>query len=371
MARKIDGNNKPKGRKTYRKIITSQYLIEQINPENAKLVDRFLKNMSTKRSPKTIINYQSNLNIFFCWNLTENRNKRFIEIKKMDLMDFFDYCITDLKWNSNRYAQMHSCLSSFSSWIENMYDDDYPDFRNIVKKIEKIPKSVVRKKSVFTKEELDNLMQYLEDEDKVREQCLLALMMSTGARISELCRFTTTMIDENNTAFEGLFLETVEEIQVKGRGVNGKHINRYIIKDLFLPYYKKWLPIREQILKENNVEHDYILVKDNGQPATVSTINSWLSKWDKVLSKHLYAHALRHWWTSYLLSIGVEKELVQELQSWSSDSLVDLYNDSTAKDRQWKGLSKLRQALNKEELEKMTDEMVEQNSNDEIKIRLY
>ena len=36
------------------------------------------------------------------------------------------------------------------------------------------------------------------------------------ARASELVRFTTTMIDEDHTAFEDLFLETTEEMQVKG-----------------------------------------------------------------------------------------------------------------------------------------------------------
>ena len=71
------------GRKTFRKIITSPELIEQINPENKKLMERFLKNYSTKKSPKTIINYRSNLNIFFCWNILENDNISIIDIKKV------------------------------------------------------------------------------------------------------------------------------------------------------------------------------------------------------------------------------------------------------------------------------------------------
>lgn len=73
-----------------------------------------------------------------------------------------------------------------------------------------------------------------------------------------------------------------------------------------------------------------------------------VEKWDDVLGKHFYAHSMRHFWTTYLLSIGLEKELVQELQQWSSDTLVTLYNDSTAKDRKWKGLDKLKEALEKE-----------------------
>ena len=112
-----------KGRKTFRKVITSPELIEQINPKNVKLMNRFLKNFATKRSPNSVISYRSNLNIFFCWNILENENCFFVDIKKRELMDFFDYCVTELKWNSNRFCQMHSCLSSFSSWIENYFDD--------------------------------------------------------------------------------------------------------------------------------------------------------------------------------------------------------------------------------------------------------
>ena len=83
-------------RKTFRKIITSPELIEQINPENKRLMERFLKNYSTKKSPNTIVNYRSNLNIFFCWNLENNDNISIINIKKYHLMDFFDYAATVL-----------------------------------------------------------------------------------------------------------------------------------------------------------------------------------------------------------------------------------------------------------------------------------
>ena len=101
-------------------------------------------------------------------------------------------------------------------------------------------------------------------------------------------------------------------------------------------------------MKSNGKIHDFLFVKGNGDPAQVSTIRAWIEKWDMVLDKHLYPHSLRHFWTTYLLGIGVEKELVQELQQWSSDTLVSLYNDATVKDREWKSLEKLRIALEQE-----------------------
>ena len=129
-----------KGRKTFRKIITSESLIEQINPNNKKLIERFLKNFATKRSPKSVTVYRSNLHMFFCWNVENNDNIFFIDFNKYMLLDFFDYCCTELKWSSSRYSQMHSCLSSFSTFIEDIYDEQYPNFRNLLPKIEKFYK---------------------------------------------------------------------------------------------------------------------------------------------------------------------------------------------------------------------------------------
>lgn len=339
---------KRKGRETYRKVITSPELIEQINPENKKLVDRFLKNFATKRSPNSVVNYRSNYNIFFTWNLLYNDNILFVDIKKFELLDFFDFCCTELKWGSARYAQMHSSLSSLSTFIENYYDDTYPNFRNLVSKIEKLPKESVRKKSIFTQEELNSLMNCLGEEDRIQEQCLLALMMSSGSRASELARFTVDIIDENNTAFEDLFLETTNEIRVKGRGVNGKSLVRYILKSTFLPYYKKWLPVREKIMKENNQTHNYIFITNNGEPAKVSTFRTWIEKWNNYVDKPFYMHSIRHYYCTSLLSIGLEQDLVQSIIGWTSLDMVNIYNDMSAKDRKWKGLDKLKIALEQE-----------------------
>ena len=341
-------DNMPKPRETFKNKITSDEITAKFNPENQKLVNKYLKNLATKRSPQTVKGYTSDFNIFFTWNYLYNDNALFTEMKKLDMQDFFDFGITELGWKSNRYARCHSALSELSKFIEKFFDDEYPNFRNLLKFVDKLPKENSREKSVFKKEELDHLMDELGKIGKVNEQCLLALIMASGARVSELVRFTTDMIDYDNTAFDGIFLETTSKLKVKGRGVDGKYIERYIIKDLFVPYYEKYLPIRKEIMEKNGKDHNFIFVKKNGDPAVTETIRSWMEKWDKYLDKHWYPHSGRHFWTSYLSSIGLEKELIQELQSWSSSELVDVYNDNTAKDKKWKSLGKLKDALAQE-----------------------
>lgn len=337
-----------KGRKTFRKVITSPELIEQINPKNKMLSDRFLKNFATKRSPNSVVSYRSNLNIFFCWNVEHNDNKFFIDIRKIELMDFFDFCVTELKWSPNRYVQMHSCLSSFSAWIENYFDDDYPLFRNLLSKIEKPVKENVREKTVLQKEDIDKLFEYFDENDMIQDACLLALAISCGARISELSSFTTDLIDEDNVVFDGLFLETTKKIKTKGRGVNGKMLTKYILKDMFLPYYKKWLEVRKEIMKENNKDHDFIFVTKEGNPANADRLRDWMSKWSDVVGQPCYPHNFRHYHISFLKKLELEDDFIVYLTGWSEStghSMVAVYNDLTAKDRKWKNLDKLKAAL--------------------------
>ena len=337
-----------KGRKTFRKVITSPELIEQINPKNKKLVDRFLKNFATKRSPNSVVSYRSNLNIFFCWNVEQNDNKFFIDIRKIELMDFFDFCVTELKWSPNRYAQCHSCLSSFSAWIENYFDEEYPLFRNLLPKIEKPVKENVREKTVLQKEDIDKLFKYFEENDMVQDACLLALAISCGARVSELASFTTDLIDENNVVFDGLFLETTRKIKTKGRGTSGKMLTKYILKDMFLPYYYKWLELRKEIMEKHSQDHDFIFVTKDGTPANADRLRDWMSKWSDVVGQPCYPHNFRHYHISFLKKLELEDDFIVYLTGWSEStghSMVAIYNDLTAKDRKWKNLDRLKAAM--------------------------
>lgn len=344
------------GRKTFRKVITSEELIASINPENVKLMNRFLKNFATKRSPKSVTVYQSNLNIFFCWCVENLENRPFIKLKRLDFLDFFDYALVELKWSPNRFAQMASCLSSFSDWIETYYGDveGYENFRNLVKKIEKPAKETVREKTILQKEDIDKIFEVLEEQNKIQEQCLLALAISCGARVSELARFTVDLIDENNTVFDGLFLKTTGKIQTKGRGITGKMLDKFILKDMFLPYYKRWLPIREQIMKENDKEHDFIFITKDGSPANADRLRDWISNWGDIVGRPSYPHLYRHRHISMLRENSVDDDLIVYLTGWaegSGHSMIAIYDDADISMKEWKCLDKLKTILNENKIE--------------------
>ena len=339
------------GRKTFRKVITSDELISQINKENQKLVDRFLKNFATKRSPKSVTVYRSNLNIFFVWNLLENSNKPFAKIRKLEMLDFFDYALSELKWSPNRFHQAHSSLSSFSNWIENYFDEveGYENFRNIVKKIEKPSKEAVREKTVLKEEDIDKIFAALDEENRIQEQCLLALAISCGARVSELAQFTISLIDEENTVFDGLFLETTEKIRTKGSGVQGKLLKKYILKDMFLPYYHKWLVEREKILEETGQNHGSLFITKDGKPANADRLRDWIGTWSDIVGQSVFPHCLRHYNVSMYKRLDLDDDLIVYLTGWAEGTghtMISIYNDNEITDEKFECLNNLKDFLN-------------------------
>lgn len=336
-------------RNIYRNTITSSENWEKVDSKNKILLERFLKNKNNICADSTIRGYKSDGEIFFTWNMLYNENKYFPDIKKIEFSDYFSFGTEELQWSSNRYSRMRSFLSSFSDFFERFYGEDYKEFRNVINKvIDSVPKTPKHEKTILSEQQVNDLLDYLaNDLNNPQEACLLALAISSGARVSEWLRFDIPIIDETNLAFDDIFIETLKQIKTKGRGKSGKPLYKYIIKDIFLPYYHVWLPEREKIMKENNKEHDKLFIKSDGSPAKVSTIRSWITKWEDFLGVPFYPHCLRHYITTYLTRLGLSSDFIIEIMGWSSADMYKTYNDLTAKEREWKELHKLKNVLQK------------------------
>lgn len=329
-------------RHTFFRKITSDELTKQINLDNIKLMKRFLKEKGTRTSEKTIKVYESNLTMFFTWNLLENDNKFFTDIKKLEFADFFSYCVENLKQGSSRLNNLRSSLSSLSIFIEKFMDEQYPLFRNVIlKSIESTPKELRREKSIFTDEQMESLLNHL-SETNHQQACWLALAICSGARFSELLRFDIDLIDENHMAFGDLFLESKKQIKTKGRGRSGKMLYKYILRDKFLPYYRVWMIDREEIMKNKNQTHNSLFIQRDGSPATEGVIRNWVTEFEEFLGIPFYPHACRHYLTTLLSKKNIPSQLIQAIFGWSSSLMVEIYNDQEVKDREWAELDNLR-----------------------------
>lgn len=338
-------------RPTFRKVITSEEYLEEIHRENKQLINRYLKEKNRICSDATIVGYQSDLNIFFVWNLLYNNNKFFCDIKKREFADFFSYGVDELHWSGNRFSRIRAVLSGLSDMIEKFYDEEYPLFRNVILKvIETMPKNPVREKTVLREDQVNDLFDFiLNVRKKPQEACLLALAVASGARASELLRFSITNIDKRNTAFDGLFLETLRPIKTKGRTKTGKPLIKYIIKDIFLPYYEMWLPERNRIMELHGQNHDALFIRQqDGRPIGIDGIRLWVEHWENHLEIPLYPHCFRHYMITYLSKLGLPSDFIIDITGWGNggEGMYRIYNDLGAKDRKW-NLESLKQAVNK------------------------
>ena len=290
---------------------------------------------SIDRSPNTISQYKSDLEIFWVWNLQNNNNKFFVKITKREFAKFQNHCLNTWGWSSNRVRRVKSVISSMSNFIENILDEEeeFEGYRAVIRKIESPVKEEVREKTVFEPEEIQNLLDYLVEKEKYMQACILALAMYSGRRKAELPRFKVSYFDEENV-FLGSLYRTPEKVKTKGRGSRGKMIYLYVLKKEFDPYLKLWLKQREELgitsewlfpLKSGN---EWI----NEEPIKKETLDNWVDSFSRFLGKDFYWHSMRHLFTTQCLKKNLPSSVVQEIVGWESADMVNLYNDTSAEE---------------------------------------
>jgi integrase len=313
------------GRKTVYNRITSQELISQINPENMRLLTDFITYMkSIQRSEKTISSYYNDILIFYCWNLQHNKNKFFIDITKRDIISYQNYLISENKNSPARVRRLKSTLSSMSNYIEAILDDEFEEFRPIIRKVESPVNMAVREKTVLEDEQLDELLKTLVERGKYMEACAVSLAMNSGSRKSEIPRFKVDYFKDENIIYGSLY-KTSEKIKTKGRGL-GKFIYRYVLVNKFKPYLELWLKQREEL----GIDNEYLFVTrdtDGWKQLRPETLNSWAEWISDILGVDFYWHCLRHYYTTTLARNNLPDGVIQEIIGWDSAEMVKIYKD--------------------------------------------
>lgn len=311
-------------RKTVQNNITSAELLAQVNPKNMRLKKDFLQYLhSMQRSEKTCDAYSNDLDIFFVYLLQNCDNKFFVEMTKRDLISFQTYLIDENRNSPARIRRIKATLSSLSRYIENVLDDEFPHYRNIVHAIESPPNTPVREKTVLTDEQCQELLDKLVEMHKYEQACMVALAMFGGRRKSELVRFKVHYFDDSNIIFGSLY-KTPEPIKTKGRGGN-KPLVVYTLAKEFKPYFDLWMKERA----EKGIESEW-LFPDPSDPTRhmdASTLNSWANTFSRLLGVDYYWHACRHRFTTALSLSGLPDDVIQHILGWSSLELVSLYKD--------------------------------------------
>ena len=315
------------GRKTKMNAITSDELLAQVNPENKALLKDFLEYLrSTQRSETTIRGYESDLNIALVWCLQYNNNAFFVNWTKRNIVAYQNWLLNNNENSPARIRRLKAALSSLSNYIENVLDDEFPNFRNIINKVESPVNRPVREKTVWRDEELEELLEKLTGKKEYEKACYLALAMFSGRRKAELCRFRLSDFSDDRLVCDGALYKSAP-IKTKGRG-GGKMIPCYTLAKRFTPFLKFWLDARQ----EQGIESEWLFPnpKDSAEHINISTANSWANTFNRLAGKDFYTHSLRHYFTTSLARAGIPDGVIQSIVSWDSGDMVRLYTDMDA-----------------------------------------
>lgn len=314
-------------RNTKMNSITSPLLLERVNPENKQLLDDFINYMrSVQRSETTINGYKSDIEIAWVWCLQFNDNKFFVDWTKRNIVAFQNWLLNTNENSPARIRRLKSALSSLSNYIENVLDDEFPNFRNIINRVESPVNRPVREKTVWEDDELECLLKRLTDRKDYEKACYLALAMYSGRRKSELCRFKVSDFSDSKLVCDGALYKSAP-IKTKGRG-GGKMIPCYTLAKKFKPYLDTWLEYRNQ----HHIESDWLFPnkKNPTESIHISTVNSWVNTFTRISGKSAYIHSLRHYFTTSLAKAGIPDGVIQSIVSWESSDMVRLYTDIDA-----------------------------------------
>lgn len=320
-------------RTTIHNIICSKEKLEQIDKQNKFLLTEFLEYLqSVDKAASTIEQYRNDLNIFFCWNFDNNDNKPFTKVTKREFAKFQNNAINEWQWSPKRIRRVKAVISSLSNFIENILDEEeeFKDYRSVIRKIESPANEPVREKTIFEPEELQQLLDILVEKEKYEAACALSLAMSSARRKAELTRFKVSYFTDENVIFGSLY-KTPEKVVTKGRGSKGKLLYLYVLKKPFDPYLKLWMDYR----KAKGIESEWLFPKftDLKEHTSVDTFDGWAEQFTKLIGKDFYWHSIRHYATTEFRKNNLPTDVIQEIIGWESADMVNLYTDISADDK--------------------------------------
>lgn len=315
-------------RATKMNVITSPEQLSRVNSKNKELLADFLDYLrSVQRSEATIAGYENDIQIAFVWCLEHNDNAFYCDWTKRQVVKYQNWLLNENQNSPARIKRLKASLSSLGNFIESVLDDEYPNFRNIINKVESPVNQPVREKTILTDDQIDGLLSVLTEKKQYDKACALALALYSGRRKAELLRFRVSDFSDEHLVCGGALYKS-SPIKTKGRGVNGKQLECFCLAKKFKPFLDAWMNFRE----EKGIHSDWLFPAkaDPDKNLGISTMNSWARTFTKELGVDFYWHAMRHMTVTNFKRAGIPDTVIQQYIGWADISMVPVYVDMQA-----------------------------------------
>ncbi|MCK5459917.1 tyrosine-type recombinase/integrase [Candidatus Parcubacteria bacterium] len=238
-------------------------------------------------SDKTIKSY-----LYYIIDILNYANKNPKTVNTEDIRNYLEKLVDDKKSSST----LNTAYSALKLYFEKILYRRF--FVNIprAKQVKKLPE-------VLTKEEVKKILAIIKN---VKHKLLLALMYSSGLRVSEIITVKVKDLD-----FKSKILKVR---QAKGA------------KDRITIMSKKVADILEKYTKNKKI-NDYIFKNSRGGKLTERTVQKVFTQAfkDAKIKKQASCHSLRHSFATHLLEAGTDIRYIQELLGHARLETTQIY----------------------------------------------
>ncbi len=149
------------------------------------------------------------------------------------------------------------------------------------------------------------------------QEVIMELLYSCGLRVSELVNLKVSDIDLQS-----------KYVRCFGKGSKERIIP---IGETAKNVVKKYLPVRDLLIKKYNLTTKLLLILENGRIINRQDVYNFIHSQGKLIHKNISPHTLRHSFATHLIENGADLRIVQELLGHSDVSTTQLYTHISKK----------------------------------------
>lgn len=270
----------------------------QLSPENQERLKKYRSYLKGLRLSTSTVNCYGYFILHFLRSLSE---KRLEKIDSTYVQQFVQDLVADRKYGISSHRQLISALKHFSDLFVNSKIDNLELVR---------PRRSRYLPTVLSQEEIIRLLQ---GTTNLKHRTIIALIYSSGLRISELLNLKLMDIDLNR--------KQIRVYQSKGRK------DRYVVlADSFIPLLLNYL---------NSYQPKHFFVEgDGGIRYSDSSVRAFLRRNCRKVGilKRVTPHTLRHSYATHLVENGVNLRHVQELLGHAKPETTMIYTHVARRD---------------------------------------
>lgn len=263
----------------------SNEVYEKVNKESKLVLEDYILELKAKgRAVTTIEQYVFDIRMYLCYIYENANNKSILELKKRDFRNFF----LMLQETGKSSARINRVQSSLRNLLEFVVDDEdeYEDYyQNPMKKIKSIEKNPTREIVFLEDKEIDYLLNYLIEHNKIQKALYVSLSYDSAGRRNEIIQVEkySFLDDEKST--------TNEVVGKRSKKFTLMYSNR--TKEIA----KKWLEERG----EDDIDSLWVsYYNGEARPLRYETLYAWAISFRSILESEydkdlpLNPHSFRH-----------------------------------------------------------------------------